>query len=82
MKERPAKRQRVEKDVEVAFEMVHSACFDAFMTGYVFAYAKAQSSEFEEWKNKIYLIGKGIPLGIVQSLYARPSALVKSKMRL
>ena len=59
------------------FEQDHSACFDAFMTGYVFSHqtlVAEQDNILEAAKNKIYLIGKQIPLLIEKSRYAKQSS--------
>src|ERR1044071_3324454 len=47
------------------FDTYHSAHFDAYMTGFIFArqilkYSKAKV--MNEYKNKLYLIGKNLPL--------------------
>lgn len=57
------------------FEQDHSACYDAFMTGFVFAHQlMAEENVLAEARNKIYLIGKQIPLLIEKSKYAKPSS--------
>ena len=61
------------------FETYHSACFDAFMTGFIFAF-QLHKHDLTEEKNKIYLIGKQIPLKIESSRYAKPSAQAKKKL--
>ena len=66
----------------------HRAGFDAFMTGYIFAFfsarygsdaATSESSSkghelgMDEHKNKLYLVGKDIPLQITPSSFSKPS---------
>ncbi|KAI9203680.1 ribonuclease CAF1 [Polychytrium aggregatum] len=56
------------------FETYHSACFDAYMTGFVYAHqAIAHESSIAQEKNKIYLMGKDIPLKIELSGFAKRS---------
>ncbi|KAJ3108453.1 Target of EGR1, member 1 (Nuclear) [Phlyctochytrium planicorne] len=56
------------------FETYHSACFDAYMTGYVFCQQLLKYPKLlSEHKNKIYLIGKERPLLIQQSSFAKMS---------
>ncbi|KAI8925502.1 ribonuclease CAF1 [Entophlyctis helioformis] len=56
------------------FETYHSACFDAYMTGFIFAHqCLAHPETTAEHGNRLYLIGKSIPLRIEKSLYARTS---------
>ncbi|KAJ3283721.1 Target of EGR1, member 1 (Nuclear) [Rhizoclosmatium sp. JEL0117] len=61
------------------FETYHSACFDAYMTGYVFSVQQRMhpfesSSEFvKAHGNKLYLMGKDVPLHIVKSSFSRTS---------
>ncbi|KAF9203747.1 Target of EGR1, member 1 (Nuclear) [Haplosporangium sp. Z 27] len=57
-------------------EKFHSAYFDAFMTGTIFSHQvnQHQAEEIEtKAKNKIYLIGKSIPLIIEKSAFAKYS---------
>jgi target of EGR1 protein 1 len=54
------------------FSQTHSAAFDAYMTGYIFTHQQLQNLTTEA-KNRIYLIGKQMPLIIAKSKYARPS---------
>lgn len=63
------------KDVPLSlFEQDHSAYFDAFMTGFVFAYQIRSSPDIlMNSRNKLYLIGKQIPLLIEQSKYSKVS---------
>jgi hypothetical protein len=49
------------------------------MTGYIFAYQMEECDKIEEEINKIYLIGKQIPLKIESSKYAKPSLEAKKK---
>jgi target of EGR1 protein 1 len=56
------------------FEQDHSACYDAYMTGFVFAHQmQVHENILTIARNKIYLIGKQIPLIIEKSRYAKPS---------
>ncbi|RIA97309.1 ribonuclease CAF1 [Glomus cerebriforme] len=58
------------------FEMYHSAYFDAYMTGFIFArqilkYSKTKV--MNEYKNKLYLIGKNLPLLVEKSQFSKTS---------
>ncbi|KAJ3115423.1 Target of EGR1, member 1 (Nuclear) [Phlyctochytrium bullatum] len=65
------------------FETYHSACFDAFMTGFVFCHQLLEYPDLlEEAKNKIYLIGKQRPLLIQRSEFAKLSAGHKRHVKL
>ncbi|KAJ3193028.1 Target of EGR1, member 1 (Nuclear) [Dinochytrium kinnereticum] len=56
------------------FETYHSACFDAFMTGFVFCHQlEKHPTLLQDHGNKIYLIGKSRPLLVKQSSFARMS---------
>ncbi|ORX50675.1 ribonuclease CAF1 [Piromyces finnis] len=58
------------------FETYHSAYFDAFMTGYVFCCQCIESEEEilgSEHVNKLYIIGKPMPLLIHSSPYTKNS---------
>ncbi|XP_077581120.1 target of EGR1 protein 1 [Stigmatopora nigra] len=72
----------------------HRAGFDAFMTGYIFAYSctlvkKEQDDAKEEkciWSptsfNKVYLSGKATPLNIVKSTFSKSSKAHVRKMEM
>lgn len=58
------------------FDMYHSAHFDAYMTGFIFArqilkYGKTKVNN--EYKNKLYLIGKNLPLLVEKSQFSKTS---------
>ena len=70
----------------------HTAGFDAFMTGYVFATAITQISgaqvneelkisggQLPIWHNKVYLTGKEVPLAVAKSNFASVSNFHKQK---
>ncbi|KAI8900463.1 ribonuclease CAF1 [Globomyces pollinis-pini] len=66
------------------FKQDHSACFDAYMTGYIFAHQLLTEDEVLKFcKNRIYLIGKQMPLIIEKSRYSNFSQnhLLKMKKR-
>ena len=57
----------------------HRAGFDAFMTGYCFAFYEQNhealcSEGVKEWRNKVYLTAKDVPLLIMKSHFAKTSA--------
>ncbi|XP_077393504.1 target of EGR1 protein 1 [Festucalex cinctus] len=72
----------------------HRAGFDAFMTGYIFAYSCAlmkkeevdESGEEQTWLptsfNKVYLSGKTAPLNIVKSTFSKSSKAHVQKMEI
>ncbi|KAJ3227524.1 Target of EGR1, member 1 (Nuclear) [Clydaea vesicula] len=74
--------------VKNPFENYHSACFDAFMTAFVFSHQRfkyehfiagdkhltKKETDFEFNKNKIYLMGKDFPLKIEKSMYSKFSS--------
>ncbi|RGB34790.1 ribonuclease CAF1 [Rhizophagus diaphanus] len=58
------------------FDMYHSAHFDAYMTGFIFArqmlkYGKTKVNN--EYKNKLYLMGKNLPLLVEKSQFSKTS---------
>ncbi|CAI2184630.1 17287_t:CDS:2 [Funneliformis geosporum] len=65
------------------FDTYHSAHFDAYMTGFIFArqilkYNK--SKVMNEYVNKLYLIGKNLPLLVEKSQFSKTSDGHKQKM--
>ncbi|KAK2868668.1 hypothetical protein Q7C36_000539 [Tachysurus vachellii] len=63
----------------------HRAGFDAFMTGYIFAFATIQNDEGpESWipvcANKLYLSGKSVPLHVAKSTFSKSSRAHVTKM--
>ncbi|XP_030629875.1 target of EGR1 protein 1 [Chanos chanos] len=67
----------------------HRAGFDAFMTGYIFAFAsclaaKPEESNPESWvpgcANKLYLSGKSVPLHVAKSTFSKSSKAHVRKM--
>ncbi len=72
----------------------HRAGFDAFMTGFIFAFYTARYGKIrslassvnmddlgmEEYKNKVYLGGKDIPLPITKSVFAKTSKDHRAKL--
>ncbi|XP_051984543.1 target of EGR1 protein 1-like isoform X2 [Xyrauchen texanus] len=67
----------------------HRAGFDAFMTGYIFAFARTLTANTEESPNapfitgclnKLYLSGKSVPLNVVKSTFSKSSKAHVHKM--
>lgn len=61
----------------------HRAGFDAFMTGYVFAFASARNADgswIPSCANKLYLSGKSVPLHIAKSAFSKSSKAHVTKM--
>ncbi|KAI8907827.1 ribonuclease CAF1 [Gorgonomyces haynaldii] len=74
---RPTKKQKqdpsrdgVRQDPK-RFEVYHSACFDAYMTGYLYWHQKDRLDL--TCMNKVYLIGKQMPLAVEKSIYSNYS---------
>ncbi|KAJ3055455.1 Target of EGR1, member 1 (Nuclear) [Rhizophlyctis rosea] len=63
------------------FEKYHSACFDAYMTGYIWAHQLLLfgKEKMETYQNCMYLIGKQFPLRIEKSKFAKTSSGHRSK---
>ncbi|KAF4117274.1 target of EGR1 protein 1 [Onychostoma macrolepis] len=67
----------------------HRAGFDAFMTGYIFAYARNLTENTEETStaplipaclNKLFLSGKSVPLHVTKSTFSKSSKAHVHKM--
>ncbi|XP_051553009.1 target of EGR1 protein 1-like [Myxocyprinus asiaticus] len=67
----------------------HRAGFDAFMTGYIFAFARTLTANTEESPtaplihgclNKLYLSGKSVPLNVAKSTFSKSSKAHVHKM--
>lgn len=63
----------------------HRAGFDAFMTGYCFAWYRVElvnskGTNIEDTKNKVYLAAKDMPLTIMKSHFVKTSSSHKSIM--
>lgn len=63
----------------------HRAGFDAFMTGYIFAFVSIRNAEeSDSWipacANKLYLSGKSVPLHIAKSTFSKSSRAHVTKM--
>lgn len=72
----------------------HTAGFDSFMTGYIFATAIAHKSnacvneelqlsggQLLNWRNKVYLTSKEVPLSVAKSNFASVSSFHKEKYK-
>ncbi|KAI7823376.1 ribonuclease CAF1 [Gamsiella multidivaricata] len=69
-----ARAAKAPENVVQPGEKFHSAYFDAFMTGTIFSHQLNQHTPEEvesQAKNKVYLIGKSIPLIIEKSAFAK-----------
>ncbi|KAJ2793767.1 hypothetical protein H4S07_006953 [Coemansia furcata] len=63
--------------------MYHTAAYDAFMTGYIFAsYRLVLEDKMNDYKNKVYIMGLDSPLLIQAGLYANTSITYRQTMRL
>lgn len=51
----------------------HSAHFDSFMTGFIFAHQLQEFRDYNVHSNKLYLMGKDIPLPIQKSAFSKLS---------
>ncbi|KAJ2487128.1 hypothetical protein IWW37_005354 [Coemansia sp. RSA 2050] len=68
---------------ELPLNMYHTAAYDAFMTGYIFAsYRLVLEDKMSDYKNKVYIMGSDNPLLIQAGLYARTSVTYHQTMRL
>ncbi|XP_048845032.1 target of EGR1 protein 1 [Brienomyrus brachyistius] len=79
--------QKMEDSGKKVEEGTHRAGFDAFMTGYIFAYAGTlggtSGPELGGTSlNKLYLSGKSVPLHIVKSSFCKSSKAHSHKMEL
>ncbi|KAI9504113.1 ribonuclease CAF1 [Coemansia spiralis] len=76
-----AESPALEKAIET---MYHTAAYDAFMTGYIFASYKLQLQDaLDEYKNKVYLMGRpSQPLLIKPSMYTSNSITYRQTMSL
>lgn len=58
------------------FDMYHSAHFDAYMTGFIFARQLLKYSDtkvLNEYRNKLYLMGRNLPLLVTKSQFSKTS---------
>lgn len=63
----------------------HRAGFDAFMTGYCFAFYRihiAGNDSMQKLSNKIYLTGKDVPLNVMKSHFAKTSSQYQETIKL
>ncbi|KAI9095448.1 ribonuclease CAF1 [Phlyctochytrium arcticum] len=62
------------------FEKYHSACFDAYMTGFIYTHqVMMHTTDEPNFRNKIYLMSKTIPLLIHKSAFGKTSAELVGK---
>jgi len=64
----------VKENQPLLFEQTHSASFDAYMTGYIYASQAYFEEDMTQHKNRLYLIGKDRPLLIEKSRFGKMSA--------
>ncbi|KAJ2025193.1 hypothetical protein IWW57_003464 [Coemansia sp. S610] len=68
---------------EPSLNMYHTAAYDAFMTGYIFAsYRLMLEDKMSNYRNKVYIMGSDNPLLIQAGPYARTSVTYHQTMRL
>ena len=86
----PKENNRTESKQTVSIKGGHSAGFDAFMTGFTFAFFSAKLGKkgcdsihgLDHCVNRLALGGKDIPLQVVKSTFAKTSRLHREKMEL
>ncbi|KAI5093121.1 target of EGR1 protein 1 [Silurus meridionalis] len=81
----PTENERPDTRVKKAEGGTHRAGFDAFMTGYIFAFASIRNGDGSDpWipscANKLYLSGKSLPLHIAKSTFSKSSRAHVTKM--
>ncbi|EGF77464.1 hypothetical protein BATDEDRAFT_27676 [Batrachochytrium dendrobatidis JAM81] len=64
------------------FETYHSACFDAYMTGFIFCHQCLECPNLmKEHGDRLYLIGKDMPIRVEKSIYTKTSQQHQDKMK-
>ncbi|KAH9276355.1 hypothetical protein BASA83_001045 [Batrachochytrium salamandrivorans] len=64
------------------FETYHSACFDAYMTGFIFSHQYLEyPTLMQEHGNRMYLIGKEMPIRVEKSIYTKTSQQHQDKWK-